>query len=329
GSLRSGLQALRGAFDAVAAGSARRVLVVASDCRLAAPGSGLETNFGDGAGAFLVGESDAIAGFEGGFAVAGGLVRLWRREGDAFVHGWEDRFVVQEGYAPRLAEAVAGLFERLGIGAVDCARVALFAPDARSHGDAARRLRVPAERLQDPLFGRLGNAGAASAPLPLAAALATAKPADRPVLAGYGDGAEAIALGTTAAIEKLEPRRGVSWHLARRRAVKSYDRYLKARGLEAREWPRAHDAGLSATIHFRERDEDLSFCGQRCRRCGAVQFPMQRVCETCFAKDDFERLRLSDRSGKVVTYTFDYFFPTPDPPTVVTITEVEGARIHL
>src|SRR5262249_16799886 len=161
----------------------------------------------------------------------------------------------------------------------------------------------------------------------------------------------AIALGTTAAIEKLEPRRGVSWHLARRRAVKSYDRYLKARGLEAREWPRAHDAGLSATIHFRDRDEDLSFCARRCRRCGAVQFPggegdlalwgercrrwgavqfpMQRVCETCFAKDDFERLRLSDRSGKVVTYTFDYFFPTPDPPTVVTITEVEGARIHL
>src|SRR5262245_7705413 len=156
GSLRSGLQALRGAFDAVAAGSARRVLVVASDCRLAAPGSGLEANFGDGAVAFLVGDSGAIASLEGGFAVADEIVDLWRGEGDAFVHSWEDRFVVQEGYAPRLAEAVAGLFERLGIAAADCARVALFAPDARSHGDVARRLRVPAERLQDPLFGRLG-----------------------------------------------------------------------------------------------------------------------------------------------------------------------------
>jgi uncharacterized OB-fold protein len=31
----------------------------------------------------------------------------------------------------------------------------------------------------------------------------------------------------------------------------------------------------------------------------------------------------------VLTYTFDHFFPTPDPPTVVTVTEVEGARIHL
>src|SRR5262249_54859686 len=179
-------------------------------------------NFGDSTVAFLAGETGGIAGFGGGFAVADEIVDLWRGEGDAFVHGWEDRFVVQEGYAPRLAEAVAGLFERLGIGAVDCARVALFAPDARSHGDPARRPRAPAERLQDPLFGRLGNAGAAYAPLQLAAALETAKPGERLVVAGYGDGAEAIALGTTAAIEKLEPRRGVSWHLARRRAVKSY-----------------------------------------------------------------------------------------------------------
>jgi uncharacterized OB-fold protein len=60
-----------------------------------------------------------------------------------------------------------------------------------------------------------------------------------------------------------------------------------------------------------------------------VQFPNQRVCETCFAKDDFEGVRLSDRRGKVLTYTFDFFFPTPDPPTIVTVTEVDGARIHL
>ena len=121
----------------------------------------------------------------------------------------------------------------------------------------------------------------------------------------------------------------MAWHLARRRPVKSYDRYLKARSLEAAEWAPAADPGLSATIHFRERDEDVSFRGQRCRRCRAVQFPNQRVCESCFAKDDFEPVRLSDRVGRVVTYTFDFFFPTPDPPTIVTVTEVEGARIHL
>ena len=52
GSLRAGLQALRVALDAVAAGSSRRVLVVASDCRLAAPGSGPAAHV-IGFGAFL------------------------------------------------------------------------------------------------------------------------------------------------------------------------------------------------------------------------------------------------------------------------------------
>jgi 3-hydroxy-3-methylglutaryl CoA synthase len=328
-SLRAGLQALRGALDAVAAGSARRALVVASDCRMGAPGSGLETSFGDGAAAFLVGDAEAIATLEGAFAVADEIVDVWRGEGDRFVHAWEERFVVQEGYVPRVAEAVRGLLERLSASPADFARFALYAPDARSHAEASRALAIPPERAQDPLFGRLGNAGAAFAPLLLAAALEGLRPGERVLVAGYGDGAEALAFQATSQLEKLEPRRGVSWHLARRRAVRSYDRYLKARGLEPREWEPGRDPGLSATVHFRERDEDLSFCGQRCRRCGSVQFPMQRVCETCFAKDEFERIRLSDRTGRVVTYTFDFFFPTPDPPTIVTVTEVEGARIHL
>ncbi len=329
GSLRAGTRALETAADAVAAGSARRVLVVASDCRLAAPGSPLERGFGDGAAAFLVGGSDAIATFEGWHALADEIVDVWRGPRDRFVHGWEERFVVQESYVPRTVEAVRGLLERLGVAAGDLTRAALQGPDARSHGSVARSLGLAKEQLQDPLFGRLGNAGAAFAPLLLAAALDAARPGDRLLVASHGDGAEAFALAATEHVEKLEPRRGVAWHLARRRTVPSYDHYRKARGLEAGEWERGTDSGLSATIHFRERDEDLSLIGQRCRRCGSVQFPKQRVCETCFAKDDFEPARLSDRSGRVVTYTLDHFFPTPEPPTVVTITEIDGARVHL
>jgi hydroxymethylglutaryl-CoA synthase len=60
-----------------------------------------------------------------------------------------------------------------------------------------------------------------------------------------------------------------------------------------------------------------------------VQFPPQRVCETCFAKDDFDAYRLSDRIGHLVTWTLDHFFPTPDPPTVVGIVDIDGARVHM
>jgi 3-hydroxy-3-methylglutaryl CoA synthase len=329
GSLRSGTQALRGALDAVTAGSARSVLVVASDARLAAPGSALERNLGDGAVAFLVSDAEPIADFDGASTCSQEIVDVWRGEHDHFVHSWEERFTVQEGYLPGITAVVRALLEKLSAAPADFARVALYAPDARSHASAARALGVEAEHVQDPLFGRLGNAGAAFAPLLLASALESASAGERILLAGYGDGAEALAFRVTDHAEKLEPRRGVAWHLARRRAVRSYDRYLKARGLESREWEPARDPGLSATVHFRERDDDVSFRGQRCRKCQSVQFPKQRVCESCFAKDDFEPVRFSDRTGRLVTYTFDYFFPTPDPPTIVTITEVEGARVHL
>ncbi len=329
GSLRAGTAALRSAIDAVEAGSAHNVLVVVGDCRMGAPGSGLERNGGDGAVAFLIGGTDAIATLEDSFGVSDEIVDLWRGDGDRFVHSWEDRFVIQEGYTPNLIEAARGVLERLGASLSDYAQVCLYAPDARSHAAVARELGVSADSLQDPLFGRLGNTGAAFAPMQLALALETARPGGRILVANYGDGAEALSWRVADAIEKLSERRGVSWHLARRRAVPTYDRYLKARSLDSREWQAGGDPGLSATVHFREREEDISFCGQRCRRCEAVQFPNQRVCETCFAKDDFERVRLSDRIGHVVTFTFDFFFPTPEPPTVVTVTEIDGARVHL
>jgi len=329
GSLRAGTSALRAAADAVAAGSARRVLVIASDCRLGAPGSAQERSFGDGAAAFLVGDSDPIATFAGAHAVADEIVDVWRSQEDRFVHSWEERFVIQEGLLPNLIEAVRGLLAKLPAAPAVATRAALYAPDERSHASLVRALRLAPDQVQDPLFGKLGNAGAAFAPILLAAALERARPGERLLVASYGDGAEALALVATPQIEKLEPRRGVSWHLARRRAVRSHEHYLRARGLGEREYTPARDAGLSATIHFRERDADLAFKGQRCHGCGAVQFPIQRVCETCFRKDDFKELRLSDLAGRVVTYTLDYFFPTPEPPTIVTITDIEGARVHL
>jgi len=329
GSLRAGTDALQAAFDAVAAGSVRRALVIASDCRLGAPGSAQEQAFGDGAAAFLVGASDAVAQLEGSHAFADEIVDLWRSEGDPFVHSWEERFVVQEGYTPGISEAVRGLCERIAAKPGDFSKAALYAPDARSHASAAAALKIDRAALVEPLFGKLGNAGVAFAPLLLVAALESAKPGERILLASYGDGAAAFAFTVTPHLEKLEPRRGVAWHLGRRRAVASYDKYLRARGLDSKEYGGGRDPGLSATIHFREREEDVAMKGQRCNRCGGLQFPLQRVCERCFAKDDFELVRLAERGGRVVTYTFDFFFPTPDPPTIVTITDIDGARVHL
>ena len=329
GSLRAGTAALEAAANAVAAGAERNVLVVASDCRMGAPRGALESKLGDGAAAFLVSDAHPIATIEAAFAVADELQDVWRTDGEAYTHTWEDRFIVQEGYTPNVVDAVKGLLEKTGRSPADFARAALYAPDARSLGGVAHKLGLVPDRLQDALFGRLGNTGAAFAPKLLIAALEQARPGDRLLLASYGDGAQAFSLEVTEHIEKLDPRRGVSGHLARRRPLASYDAYLRSRKLDPREQPPGVDLGLSATIRFRERDADIGFVGARCRSCGQVHFPKQRVCYRCHTKDAWEPFRLSHRTGRVLAFTFDYFFPAAEPPTIVVMTEVEGCRVQV
>ncbi len=329
GSLRAGTAALSAALDAVAAGSARNVLVVASDCRMGVPRGPLEARLGDAAAAFLVSGSGVLATREASHAVADELQDLWRIDGERFTHSWEDRFAIQEGYTPNLIDAVKGLLASSGLGPVDFAKAALYAPEARSLGAVVRKLGFKPEQVQDPFFGRLGNTGTSFAPLLLAAALEQARPGERLLVASYGDGAHAISFEVKEAIEGLAPRRGVTGHLARRRPLKGYESYLRSRDLQTREWPTGPDLGLSATLRFRERDADIGFVGARCRRCGQVHLPRPRVCYRCHAKDEWERQRLSDQRGKLLSYTFDYFFPAAEPPTTVIMTEVQGCRVQV
>jgi len=331
GSLRAGTTALRAGLDSVKAGTAKNVLVVASDCRMAAPRSALERSVGDGAAALLIGDTNVAAEVDAQFTLADEIIDVWRTDRDAFVHTWEDRFVVEQGYRNVMVEAVKGLFEKTGRSAKDFTKAVLYGPDARSHAAAAKQLGFePKTQVQDAAFGRLGNTGAAFALMQLVAALENAKPGDTLLLASYGDGADAFALRVSDGIKRLADRRGVRWHLERRSELGDYDKFLRFRHLEASEHDRRAGSGVSATIHFRDRNEDISFHGQRCRKCGQEQFPFQRVCFSCYARDEFDEVRLSDRTGRVLSHTFDFFAGSPDPPLIVTMIEAEGgARLYL
>lgn len=328
--LRSGTGALRAALDAVRAGSAKRVLVAVGENRMASPRSPLEANFGDAGAAFLVGAEAPVATIEAVHSVSDELIDVWRAEGDPFVHAWEDRFVVDHGYRSNVREVVRGLLGKLDRKPADFAKLVLYGPDARSHGALARELGFdPTRQLQDALFGRVGNAGSAAAPLQLAAALEVARAGDTLLVVGYGDGADALALRVEEPIARLGDRRGVRWHLERRGEMPGYDMYIRFKQLLATENDRRAGAGISATKHFRDRDYEISLHAQKCRKCGQVQYPHQRVCHTCFAKDEFDRLRLSDRIGTLKSFTFDNFAGSPNPPLVATVTDVDGARLYL
>ncbi len=327
---RAGTIALRAALDAVRAGSLQQVLVIASDARPAPPRSPLERNFGDAAVAFLIAREEVAADFAIHVSLADEIRDIWRTEHDRFVRSWEERFVVEHGYGDNLRDAISRCLQRSGLQTSEVDKLAVYSPDARSHLGVLRRFGFESNRIQDPLFGRVGNCGAALAPLLLAAALEEARPGQRILWANYGDGADAFVVQTQEPVTGLARRRGVAWHLARRKEFSDYDRFLAFRDLYPSDADRRGGQGVSATVHFRDRNEDISFHGHRCRRCGTEQFPFQRVCFQCFARDDFEEVRLSDRQGKVMSFTFDYFAGSPDPPLIVTTIEAQGgARVYL
>jgi len=171
-SLRAGTAALKAAVDAVQAGSAKNMLVTASDARPAAPGSALEQNFGDGAAALLIGDTDVAVTIEGSYSVYNEIIDVWRNNTDPFVRSWEDRFAIEQGYLPSMHKAVSGLMQKFNYKPSDFAKVVLYTPDARRAADVARRLGFDAKtQLQNPLFDVMGNTGAAFALMLLVSAL--------------------------------------------------------------------------------------------------------------------------------------------------------------
>jgi len=121
-SLRAGTSALMSAVDAVKAGSAKKVMVTAADSRLGIPGSPYEQNFGDGAGALLIGDSDVAATIEASYSVYSEIVDVWRADGDTFIRSWEDRFTTTHGYLAVVGEAVSGLLKKTGLKPGDFAK---------------------------------------------------------------------------------------------------------------------------------------------------------------------------------------------------------------
>jgi hydroxymethylglutaryl-CoA synthase len=327
GSLRAAGAALCAAIDAVRADPRKKVLVVAADCRLAEPRSAQERNMGDAAAAFLIG-ADAALVLEHTAAVNDDILDVWQSRSDRWLNSWEDRFNIAEGYQRCSEVAVQQLLHNTSISIAEFDTVIFYGPDARSQQSLLRSLGCSNAQIGDSLFGRVGNCGAAFAPLLLAAKLEQIRVDERILLGFYGDGAHVLALRCVAT--PRSPSRGVAWHLAQRRPLRSYDSYLISRQLDADGPARSAGDGVPATVQFRERDATIGFIGAQCTACGTQHFPPTRVCYRCYAKDQFRRVRLSDRGGKLLSFTLDYFFPSPELPLAAGMCEVEGgARVYL
>ena len=328
--LRAGTTALKSALDSVAAGSAKNVLVVASDNRQGAPKGEAERNSGDGAVAFIISEDAVIAEQAGSYTITENMMDTWRSAGDQFVRSWEDRFAIEEGLERIMGEAVSGFIEKEGVSVKDVAKLALYSPDARRHGQLARHLGFQPEQVQDPLFGRMGNTGAAFPLMLLAGALEDGSPGQLLLTVAYGDGSDVLGFRTTSKVGERGHGLGVSGFLDSGQVLDSYETYAKWRNvwLTDSSSRRPDPQSPSVTALWRESDQNIKFHGGVCNQCGYVQYPPQRVCVECQSRDDSTPIRLSDKLGTVFTYSLDYLAGTVDTPLAVVVVDFEpGGRV--
>lgn len=328
-SLRSGSNALRAALDSVKPGSSRRALVVAADCRLGRPQTPQEMGFGDAGAALSIGDSGIIAAVEDSYTVSDDITDVWRKDDDEFVGSWEDRWVIAYGYDRNIRAAITGLLKKTGHKPADFSKVVMYAPDTRSHEAAAKAVGFEKAQMQDPLLGNVGNSGAAHGLLMLAAALEQAAPGDRILFASYGDGADAYSLVATDEIAGMRKPLGVKGNLASKRQLSAYGKYLTFHKLveQPGEMVRIFP---SATVMWRTRNWALRGHASKCRKCGTVAFPIQRICFKCRSRDEYDEVRLTDKRGKVFTYSIDNLAGTPDAPVTQTVLESDegNARVY-
>ena len=176
-SLRSGTAALRMAIDAVKAGSAKKVLVTASDCRLGPPRSEFDQTFGDGVVAFLIGDDNEALTLEAYYSVSHELLDMWRDTGNT-VNTWEDRWVQEEGYMKVVPQVVKEFLEKYKVSLKDVTKVALYGNNQRRHSQVAKMIGISPEQLADPLYSTVGNTGTASALMMMVGILEEAKAGD-------------------------------------------------------------------------------------------------------------------------------------------------------
>jgi len=330
GSLRCGTNALRAAVDAVRSGSASSILVIASEMRLGHPAGANEISFGDGAAAVLIGSKAVIAEVEGSHSIYEELQDFWRSDRDLFVRSAEDRFIVDVGYNKVVPAAVTGALKKFNLTPKDFSTCVLYVPSQRQVGALVKRLGFdPKTQSKDTLFSSVGDAGSAMPMMSLVQALEEAAAGNRIMLVAYGNGCDVFSLKITNDIEevKVKDKMGISRCLESKKMLSNYNRYLRWRELVTVQPPARPPIEYrlpGPQALWKENEKELRLRGTKCKKCGTPQYPPQRVCVNCRAKDNFEYCSFLDKKAKVFSFCHDHLMATIDPPVTVAVLDFEG-----
>jgi len=313
-------------------GAGGQTLFLASEKRRTKAGSTLEMTSGDGAAAMLIGTGKVVAKFIGAHSRTVDFVDHYRGQGFAYDYVWEERWIRDEGYAKIVPATLAGLFKKTGIEAGSIAHFCMPCTLGKVAASVAKKAGIPEGAVRDNLHAVCGETGTAHSLLMLADALAAAKPGERILVVGFGQGCDALLFEATADLQRLPQRMGVRGYLARRREETNYNRFLAFNDLITLErGMRAElDKQTALSTLYRKRDMILGLVGGRCEKCGTLQFPKSNVCVNpdCNAFHTQIDHPFAETSGKVNSHTADQLTYSPDPPTIFGMVQFDaGGRL--
>jgi 3-hydroxy-3-methylglutaryl CoA synthase/NAD(P)-dependent dehydrogenase (short-subunit alcohol dehydrogenase family)/putative sterol carrier protein len=327
-SQKAGTSALIAALDAVRAGDRHQVLVAAADRRETKAAYFYEMWFGDGAAALCVGDENVIAEFLGSHSVAYDFVDHYRGAGKVYDYYWEERWARDEGYAKIIPEAINGLMDKLGITMDDVDRLVFPCFFKAEHRKIATMLGAGQDKVADNLHDVCGETGTAHSLLMLAGALETAAPGDRILVAGFGQGCNALYFKVTDHIADLKQRNGLKGSLKNKKTIDNYPKFLKFRDLIQTEMGIRAEAPTQTamTALWRNRKMLLGLVGGRCEACGTPQFPKMDICvnPSCGALRSQVDHEFADVPVTIKTFTADLLAVSVDPPHCYGMIQFEG-----
>ena len=229
-STRAGTEALLVGYEHVAANPAGKALVAVADAPSASMWDSIEHGMGAGSAAFVLSADHAIAELEGHASyVSEHFGERFRPRDEESVRDLGVRKFNEGSFVTNTTRAASALLKRLGRKPEDYAHVVIQQPDARAPGTVASKLGFTDAQLAAGLVSAsLGDLGAASTPVGLAAALDAAKAGDRILAVSYGSGAGSDALSFRVVSDRKATVR-VNAEVARKEYIE-YVQYLKIKG---------------------------------------------------------------------------------------------------
>jgi uncharacterized OB-fold protein len=245
------------------------------------------------------------------------FVDHYRAEGTDFDYVLEERWVREAGYMQIVPRTIARALEHAGLEAAQVRHFIVQGP-RRFALDAAKATGIAAGAVVDDLYASCGDTGTAHPLLLLAGALERAAAGDVVLLAGFGQGCDAIVLGATGHGAALQRGAGLSAALSRGVADGEYVRFLSNCGLVEMDWGMRseRDNRTSQAAAWRRHRDVTAFVGGRCSACGTIQFPRSQACVNpdCRAYDTQQEHALAETTARVKTFTEDWLAFTRAPP---------------